>query len=101
MAPVVAQKATAEIPQAELLDVGVRMFDPNIFDLFKSLVRAGRACFLDASPAVDPATWEPVAREAHAADARHAFAFEFVDYVAILKEHTDRSARHAEVRRHQ
>lgn len=31
-------------------------------------------------PAVDPATWEPVAREAHAADARHAFAFEFVDY---------------------
>ena len=30
MAPVVAQKATAEIPQAELLDVGVRMFDPNI-----------------------------------------------------------------------
>jgi ABC-2 type transport system ATP-binding protein len=26
-------------------------------------------------------------------------AFEFVDYVAILKEHTDRRARHAEVRR--
>ena len=26
-------------------------------------------------------------------------AFEFVDYVAILKEHTDRAARHAEVRR--
>ncbi|WP_146910664.1 dihydrofolate reductase [Arenimonas daejeonensis] len=24
--------------------------------------------------------WEPVAREAHAADARHAFAFDFVDY---------------------
>lgn len=30
MAPIVAQKATAEIPQDELLDVGVRMFDPNI-----------------------------------------------------------------------
>jgi hypothetical protein len=30
LAPVVAQKATAEIPQDELLDVGVRMFDPNI-----------------------------------------------------------------------
>ena len=30
MTPIVAQKATAEIPQAELLDVGVRMFDPNI-----------------------------------------------------------------------
>jgi ABC-2 type transport system ATP-binding protein len=26
-------------------------------------------------------------------------AFEFVDYVAILKEHTDKAARHAEVRR--
>ncbi len=30
MPPVVAQKATAEIPQAELLDVGIRMFDANI-----------------------------------------------------------------------
>ena len=30
VAPVVAQKATAEIPQAELLDVGIHMFDPNI-----------------------------------------------------------------------
>jgi hypothetical protein len=28
--PVVAQKATAEIPQDELLDVGIHMFDPNI-----------------------------------------------------------------------
>jgi len=28
--PVIAQKATAEIPQDELLDVGIRMFDPNI-----------------------------------------------------------------------
>ena len=26
--PVVAQKATAEIPERELLDVGVRLFDP-------------------------------------------------------------------------
>ncbi len=31
-------------------------------------------------PAFDPAAWEPVQRETHAADARHAFAFEFVDY---------------------
>ncbi|MEE7547837.1 dihydrofolate reductase [Xanthomonas sp. Kuri4-1] len=31
-------------------------------------------------PAVDPAVWEAVARVPHAADARHAFAFEFVDY---------------------
>lgn len=32
-------------------------------------------------PAFDPAQqWRVVAREAHPADARHAFAFEFVDY---------------------
>jgi len=30
MVPVVAQKATVEIPQDELLDVGIRLFDPNI-----------------------------------------------------------------------
>jgi hypothetical protein len=29
-APVTAQKATAEIPERELLDVGIRLFDPNI-----------------------------------------------------------------------
>ena len=31
-------------------------------------------------PAWDPANWRPVWREAHAADERHALAFEFVDY---------------------
>lgn len=31
-------------------------------------------------PAFDPAQWRAVSREAHAADERHAFAFEFVDY---------------------
>jgi len=31
-------------------------------------------------PAFDPAQWEVVARQAHAADAKHALAFEFVDY---------------------
>ena len=30
VAPVVAQKATAEIPQDELLDVGIHLFDPSI-----------------------------------------------------------------------
>ena len=30
MAPVIAQKATAEIPADELLDVGIHVFDPNI-----------------------------------------------------------------------
>jgi hypothetical protein len=32
MTPVIAQKATNEIPQDELLDVGVRLFDANIPD---------------------------------------------------------------------
>jgi len=32
-------------------------------------------------PAFDAAAWRVVSREAHAADARHAQAFEFVDYV--------------------
>ncbi len=32
-------------------------------------------------PAFDPAQWRVVAREAHAADDRHPFAFEYVDYV--------------------
>lgn len=31
-------------------------------------------------PDYDPADWQPAWREAHAADERHAFAFEFVDY---------------------
>ena len=31
-------------------------------------------------PAFDPAQWRAIAREAHAADERHAFAFEFVEY---------------------
>lgn len=31
-------------------------------------------------PALDPSGWEVVAREPHAADERHALAFEFVDY---------------------
>lgn len=31
-------------------------------------------------PAFDPAQWRVVAREAHAADEKHVFAFEFVDY---------------------
>ena len=32
-------------------------------------------------PAFDPGAWRAVMRERHEADARHAFAFEFVDYV--------------------
>jgi len=32
-------------------------------------------------PAFDVARWQAASREAHPADARHAFAFEFVDYL--------------------
>ncbi|MCW1976455.1 dihydrofolate reductase [Xanthomonas campestris] len=31
-------------------------------------------------PPIDPAVWVPAERSAHAADARHALAFSFVDY---------------------
>ncbi len=34
-------------------------------------------------PSFDAAEWDAVRREPHAADARHAFAFEFVDYLRI------------------
>ncbi|MEG3185155.1 dihydrofolate reductase [Novilysobacter erysipheiresistens] len=34
-------------------------------------------------PAFDPAQWQVLAREVHAADAKHACAFEFVDYQRI------------------
>ena len=34
-------------------------------------------------PEVDPVQWRVVAREAHAADERHAFAFDFVDYERV------------------
>jgi len=34
-------------------------------------------------PAFDAAQWRVVSRERHEADAKHAFAFEFVDYVRI------------------
>ena len=34
-------------------------------------------------PAFDPARWRAVARQTHAADVRHAFAFEFVDYERV------------------
>ena len=34
-------------------------------------------------PAFDPALWQVAAREAHAADGKHAFAFEFVDYESV------------------
>ena len=34
-------------------------------------------------PLFDAAQWRVIARQAHAADDRHAFAFEFVDYVRL------------------
>ncbi len=35
------------------------------------------------SPELDAANWKVIARESHPADDKHAFAFEFVDYVRI------------------
>ena len=34
-------------------------------------------------PPYDDGHWQPVTREAHGADAKHAFAFEFVDYLRV------------------
>ena len=34
-------------------------------------------------PAIDEAAWRITSREAHAADARHAHAFEFIDYARL------------------
>jgi len=34
-------------------------------------------------PQFDPAEWRTTQREVHAADAKHAYAFEFVDYLRI------------------
>jgi len=34
-------------------------------------------------PPYDDGHWQPVARDAHGADAKHAFAFEFVDYLRM------------------
>lgn len=42
-------------------------------------------------PSCDPGHWRAVARERHAADAKHAFAFEFVDYMRVDAE--DAAAR--------
>ena len=42
-----------------------------------TVVEAADAFF----PAFEPGDWQEVARDAHPADAKHAFAFDFVDYV--------------------
>ena len=49
----------------------------HLFLTHVDTVVAGADAFF---PAFDPAGWQVLAREAHAADARHAFAFDFVDY---------------------
>jgi dihydrofolate reductase len=43
-------------------------------------------------PAFDRARWREVACEAHAADARHAYAFDFVDYVSADRVSADRTS---------
>ena len=37
-------------------------------------------------PVFDPVHWEVIAREVHAADAKHACAFEFIDYRRVAAE---------------
>jgi dihydrofolate reductase len=39
-------------------------------------------------PRFDPVQWDVVARETHAADAKHVFPFEFVDYEAVDRPRT-------------
>ena len=41
-------------------------------------------------PAFDPAQWRIVSRETHPADARHGFAFEFVDYARLREIPTEK-----------
>jgi ABC-2 type transport system ATP-binding protein len=64
---------------------------------------AGTVCLLDRDPA-DPAARADIRRRLGYMPQEPGFharftAFEFVDYIAILKELTDRRARHDEVRR--
>lgn len=54
------------------LPVASRMF----LTCVDTLIEGADAFF----PAFDPAEWDIVSRQAHSADARHAHAFEFVEY---------------------
>ncbi len=61
----------------------------EIFELALPMAHALRLTLVDTVvagadaffPPLDAAGWKEVARTGHAVDARHAFAFEFVDYV--------------------
>jgi hypothetical protein len=41
IAPIAVQKATAEVPQDEILDIGVRLFDPNVPESEKDQEKLG------------------------------------------------------------
>ena len=84
MQPVVSLDAALEIAGGELVVIGggevYAMTLPIATTLHlthvDTVVEDADAHF----PAFDPAAWTVMHREAHAADERHAFAFEFVDY---------------------
>ncbi len=61
----------------EIFELALPMADTLRLTFVDTVVAGADAFF----PPLDAAEWKEVAREGHAADARHAFAFEFVDYV--------------------
>jgi len=61
----------------EIFELALPMADALRFTFVDTVVAGADAFF----PPLDAAGWNEVARKGHAADARHAFAFEFVDYV--------------------
>ena len=80
---------------ADLADAVPRDRDPAWYgELYAALLPRATRLYLtevDAAPegdtwfpALDPAQWQEVARTHHAADERHAAAFDFVDYVRRL-----------------
>lgn len=84
-----AKRIAADCGADELCVIG----GAEIYALALPLADALRLTHVDAEvenadaffPAFDPAQWRIVSRETHPADARHAFAFEFIDY-ATLRE---------------
>ncbi len=82
-----ARKIAAESGAAELCIIG----GAEVYALALPLADALHLTHVDADvegadaffPAFDPAQWRITSREMHPTDARHAFAFEFVDYARL------------------
>ena len=84
MQPVASLDAALEVAGGELVVIG----GGEIYALTLPIATTLHLTHVDTVvedadahfPAFDPAAWTVTQREAHAADERHAFAFEFVDY---------------------